>query len=98
MRTTARNRYPDAAGERAHESGIESVNEPVNEPVKAGLSETGKQILEMVKVNPSVTYDGLAAGTGKSRATVMRGISSLKKKQYLERVGSDKAGSWRILP
>ena len=38
----------------------------------------------------------MAIRIGKSEKTVQRTISSLTKKQVIERVGSNKTGKWRI--
>lgn len=47
--------------------------------------------------NPQVTYDELAVLTQRTRKTIMRNVGKLKEKKLVERVGSDKSGSWRIL-
>ena len=73
------------------------VNDLVNDLVNTNLSKTEKQIIDIIKVNPHITYDELAAETSKSTATIKRCISSLKKKQCIERIGSDKSGSWKIV-
>lgn len=61
------------------------------------LSDKEKRIiLELVK-EPEATYDCLAAETGFSRRSVSRAIASLVEKQYIERVGNNKSGFWKII-
>ena len=50
-----------------------------------------------LRADPFVSYDELAELLGISRATVARWIAALLKSGEIERVGSRKAGSWRVL-
>lgn len=69
--------------------------DPVNDPVK--LSEDARKIFEAIRQNNEITREELAHLCNKSLATVRRRISELKKNGYIERVGSDKVGYYRIL-
>jgi ATP-dependent DNA helicase RecG len=44
-----------------------------------------------------IPYDEIATLSGKDKATVRRNIQKLKQFGFLERVGSKKTGSWRVL-
>ncbi len=66
-------------------------------PVNVPVNNTEKQIIEAMLQNPQITYDELATIVQKTRKTVMRNISNLKKKKLIERIGSDKSGSWNVL-
>ncbi len=59
------------------------------------LTELEKNILKCVEQNESVTVNEIANQLIKSKATINRAIKSLKSKKYLERIGSDKTGSWK---
>ena len=61
------------------------------------VNSTEKTIIEAMLHNPQVTYDELAVLTQRTRKTVMRNVGKLKEKKLVERVGSDRSGSWRIL-
>ena len=61
------------------------------------VNDTEKKIIEAMIQNPQITYDELAALVKKTRKTVMRNIGKLKDKKLIERLGSDKSGSWKIL-
>jgi len=64
-------------------------------PVK--LSTLQQTIVSNMSVNPDITYDRLAALTGKSREAIRSNINQLKQKAIIERIGSDKSGRWRVL-
>lgn len=63
-------------------------NEPVNERQQA--------ILSTMKQNPSITRENLANKLDISLATLKRELTSLRKKGYISRSGSDKNGLWII--
>lgn len=71
------------------------VNDPVNGPVN--LDEIERKILEIIKDNASITRKELSRLLDLSEATIKRKLSNLKQHNVIERVGSDKKGSWRIL-
>jgi Fic family protein len=64
--------------------------DPVNDPVNSF------DVLELLKINPDITYDELVEKTGRSRATIKRMIKRLKQERHISRVGSDKTGYWKI--
>lgn len=71
------------------------VNDLVNDPVN--LDEIERKILEIIKDNASITRKELSRLLDLSEATIKRKLSNLKQHNVIERVGSDKKGSWRIL-
>ncbi len=73
----------------------EPVNVPVNEPVK--LTATAQKVLALISEQNNITLEILTERIGVSRETVKRAIKLLKQNGYIERVGSDKAGYWKIL-
>ena len=76
-------------------SGGEGASEGVNEGVR--FTNTQKDILAFISVNPSSTYTDIATRVGISIATVYRNITILKGLKVIERVGSDKTGYWKVL-
>ena len=68
---------------------------PESAPEK--LIEVQQTIISEILKNNKITYDELALITQRDRATVMRNISKLKKKEMLKRVGPDKGGHWEII-
>jgi DNA-binding MarR family transcriptional regulator len=53
-------------------------------------------ILELIK-NPENTYNQLTSEMGVSRRSVSRAVASLVEKKYIERVGNNKLGFWKII-
>ena len=74
---------------------MKGKNDPVNDPVN--LDEIERKILEIIKDNASITRKELSRLLDLSEATIKRKLSNLKQHNVIERVGSDKKGSWRIL-
>lgn len=78
-----------------------NVKIPFNEIVKAdnfdNLSKKEKELLEELIKNPNVTVLELTKILGLGKSTINERITNLKKKGVIERVGSNKSGSWQIL-
>jgi len=72
----------------------DTVNDTVNDTVKTTPTQEG--IIDLVRKNPSFTYDELAVQLGVGRATIARNIAILKDRGVLERVGEDKNGYWKL--
>lgn len=72
------------------------ANDTVNDTANDTANDTVKIILSIIKENPFVSYEELALKTGKSRITISRKISELKKNNVIKRVGADKNGYWEI--
>lgn len=53
-------------------------------------------ILELIK-KPTITYAELAREAGISRRTVSRVLATLVEKKYIERVGNNKSGYWKVI-
>ena len=75
----------------------ETVNDTVNDTVNELVSETAMQVLNCIQDNNAATTKGIGEAIGKSRATVAQALSELKVKGYIERVGSDKSGYWKVM-
>ena len=58
---------------------------------------TVKLVLDFIKEHLNATIEQMMIVTGKSKRTVNRAVKSLKEGGYLERIGSDKAGAWKLL-
>ena len=70
---------------------------PGTDHIKEDLTDAEKAvILEIVKT-PDITYNQLSAVTGISRRSVSRAIASLVDKGYIQRVGNNKTGFWKVM-
>ena len=61
------------------------------------LNEIEEKILLYIKINPKYTICDLADLSKFSKSYINKAIKSLKNKKYIERVGADKNGYWKIL-
>jgi ATP-dependent DNA helicase RecG len=61
------------------------------------LSENEKRVLLELINNPSILYDPLVVKLKISKRTVSRVFESLVKKGYIQRVGSNKKGYWKVI-
>lgn len=65
--------------------------------VREFLNETQRRILDEIAADPDITYEKLAEIIGKSQTIIENGVRSLRSAGLIERVGSKKTGSWRVL-
>lgn len=67
----------------------------VNVGVK--LSKTAQKVLDCIRENGIINAEKIAENVGKDKRTVERAIKSLKELGMIERNGSDKTGSWKVI-
>lgn len=70
--------------------------ESLNGTVNGTVNNTQATIITLISENNHITYEELAATTGKGRRTIARAIAELKTNGILERVGEDKNGYWKL--
>ena len=73
------------------------ANAPENVLVNLQGLKTHQAVLTLIKNNPDITRQTMANYIGKDLRTIGRAISKLQKEGVLSRVGSDKAGHWKII-
>ena len=61
------------------------------------LTENEKRVLLELINNPSIPYDTLVVELKISRRTVSRVFESLVEKGYIQRVGTNKKGYWKVI-
>ena len=64
--------------------------------VNTAIGTVNGTVLDLIKNNNSITATEISEHLGTSLRTVKRNIKYLKDKGIIERVGSDKTGSWRV--
>jgi len=74
---------------------IEAANATVNATVK--ITELQKDILKKMKENPTITISELAKTLNVNYTTITRNISKLREIGFIERLGSDKSGTWVVI-
>ena len=68
-----------------------------SEDTFAGLTLVQIKIYNEIRKNPNITWEGLERTLDRKQSTIAKGISVLKSKGYIERIGSNKSGHWKIL-
>ena len=68
--------------------------DPINAPARG--CDLINDLLNALAKNPGATYDDLAAQLGVSPATIKRRLTALKTVGTITRVGSKKAGTWKV--
>lgn len=82
---------------KLYESAQKAKNVTVNVSENVTLNKMEKLVYQLLSENPEYTRDELAEKTSKTVRTIQRTLNSLREKQYIRRIGSDKTGSWEIL-
>lgn len=75
----------------------EDVAKSLDVGVNVGVNKLEQTVLEEIIKNPQLNAENLSHLINKSKRTAERYIKSLQTKGYLERIGSDKNGHWKIL-
>lgn len=71
-----------------------SVN---NKNITVKLTQTQKDILNLIKENQCITQNEIASKLNIARETVNRNMKKLQQEKIIQRLGADKNGSWKIL-
>ncbi len=74
-------------------SNIENVG--VN--VGVNLNKVERQILELILNDPTLSAEKITIEIDKTKRTAERYLKSLQEKGYIERIGSDRKGCWKII-
>lgn len=80
-----------------HNKILKFQTSPINAPLNIPLSDLQVQILEVIKQNPWIIYEDIAAKLEKDLSTIKRNIQQLKSWEILQRLGSKKKGYWKIV-
>lgn len=65
--------------------------------VTVKLTQTQKDILNLIKENSCITQNEIASKLNIARETVNRNMKKLQEKKIVQRLGADKNGIWKIL-
>ena len=74
----------------------DNVGETVGESSRVKLSKNQNLILQLLLEDKELSIEKMAESVGITTRSVERNISILKDKGFLERVGSDRAGYWKV--
>ena len=73
------------------------VGNKVGNKVDDKLSINRKKIIEEIRNNPNITSKQLSLILRISETAVEKNLKYLKKNNYINRIGSNKTGIWKIL-
>ena len=76
---------------------VEKINEDCDKISDTELTDNEKRVLLELINNPNVSYDALVVNLNISRRTVSRVFISLEEKGFIERVGTNKKGYWKVM-
>ena len=73
------------------------VDKVAYKPVdKIEMNTTQAKVLELIRDNPDITQPQLALKLGLGKTAIQNNIAFLKKNGFIERVGSNKRGYWKV--
>ncbi|MCD8067748.1 MAG: putative DNA binding domain-containing protein [Lachnospiraceae bacterium] len=75
---------------------IMSEDGMINGMINGTISDLESEILEILRKDEGITVPEMAEICKKSSRTISRAIAALKSKKLIERIGSNKAGSWKV--
>ena len=75
---------------------IHSILLPLNDTSFKELNKLQISILKLIMDNPRITQDELARILDVNRRTIIRNFKDLFDKEYIQRVGANKNGYWKI--
>lgn len=61
------------------------------------LSDTQRKMLKEIRNNPNAKRAELMRALGVGQTTIDKGLTVLKKAGYIERIGSNKNGYWKVI-
>ena len=70
------------------------IDGTVNGTVNISLNKNEQAVLGLLGKSPYYTRQELAEATSKSLRTIQRTLDSLREKDLIERIGSDRSGYW----
>lgn len=95
FRSQATSFYTELLNNNYRNQTNDPVNDLVNDPVKS-FTLLQKDLISLLKETPAMTRPELCERLNVSLATVRRAIAQLKELNIIERIGSDKAGYWKV--
>ena len=72
-------------------------NVGTNVGINVGINKTEKAVLSILIRKPEKTAEEIAVEVGVTKRTIERTLVSLKKKGLIERIGTNKSGSWTVI-
>ena len=74
-----------------------NTNTDINTDINTNTIFKIEKLLEYLKENPKATQKGLSEYFNVTKRTIERNMNILKKEKFVERVGNNRSGYWKIL-
>ena len=74
-----------------------SENQKIKNVEYSGLSTTQRKILELIKDDNELTVSEMVAILNLGQTTINNALKKLKSLGYIQRIGSNKTGTWKVL-
>ena len=68
-----------------------------DDTVKTKNDTVNDTVFNLIKLNNNITASGISEQLKISMSTAKRRLQELKENGYIERIGSDKSGRWKII-
>jgi len=75
---------------------LATIPEKLPEKPEIFLTDNQKRIMELMRENESITHGILSKTMGVSEKTISSNIRMLREAGFIERLGSDKMGKWKV--
>ena len=75
----------------------DKVVDNVGDNLIGKLNKTQKKIVEEMRNNPNITLPQLMIEIGLGKTAIQNNVTFLRKNGYIERIGSNKTGYWKII-
>ena len=79
--------------ENVEKEGIETSQKTLQKTPQ----KTPQKIVDLIKKNPNITTQEMAAIIGIDRSNIARSIKKLQERGVVRRVGPDKGGHWEVI-
>lgn len=94
--------YSDGKEPVIEEQDVYRIEIPYIATLQAAKSENGlkitpTQIIEILRITPTASYEDVARQLGKARSTVAKHMGNLQKAGIIRRGGPDKGGYWEVI-
>ena len=76
---------------------LKYVGVNVGVSVDENLNEIRRKIIVLVLNDPTLTAEKTSGHIEKSKRTAERHLKALQEKGYIERIGTDKKGNWKVI-
>lgn len=81
---------------RINGNSSRKVRDKVNYNVRDKVNKTQAGILKEMRNNPNVTLPQLMVLLNRGKISIQNNVSFLRKNGFIERVGSNKNGYWKV--